>query len=132
MNENQIAALFKERKFRATPQRIAVYKYLCENRTHPDALEIYNNVVEQNPSFSKTTVYNSLAALEECGLVIRINVVGDSARYDGFVAIHGHFFCEKCGRIFDFDLQNIDCSLPQGFRTNHRSVYYRGLCPECK
>lgn len=132
MTEQEIAKLFNRIKFRATPQRIAVYKYLYENRTHPDALEIYNSVVKLNPSFSKTTVYNSLSALEECGLINKINVDGDSAHYDAHVDLHGHFVCDRCERIFDFDIKNIDCDMPDSFDVLGRYVCYRGLCPECK
>lgn len=132
MNEKEIVELFKQRGFRATPQRIAVYRYLCENQTHPDVAEIYANVVEANPSFSKTTVYNSLSALEECGLIGRIDVDGDSVRYDGFVALHGHFMCNKCAKIYDFDLNDIDYRLPNGFEVDQKYVYFRGICPECK
>lgn len=68
-----------------TPQRIAVYKYLCENRTHPDADEIYKNVARTNPSFSKTTIYNSLLALEKvlCSLPEPFEVDGQNVYYRG-------------------------------------------------
>ena len=95
LNEIEIIGLFRENNFRATPQRIAVYKYLYENRTHPDADEIYKSVISANPSFSKTTVYNSLQALEERGLIARVNIDGERAHYDADMSLHGHFICEK-------------------------------------
>ena len=61
MQKEQIISLFKEKNFRATPQRIAVYKYVYGHRTHPDAAQIYESVLKNNPSFSKTTVYNALS-----------------------------------------------------------------------
>ena len=41
MKIEDITSLFKEKDFRATPQRIAVYDYVYEHRTHPDVLAVY-------------------------------------------------------------------------------------------
>lgn len=132
MNEIEITTIFKKHKFRATPQRIAVYKYLCENRTHPDADEIYRNVILLHPSFSKTTVYNTLQALENEKLIIKINIDDDRVRYDACTNLHGHFVCTKCKRIYDFNVEEIVSSLNDDFAVSEKNVYYRGVCPECK
>lgn len=132
MNEMDIVSIFKEHSFRATPQRIAVYKYLCENRTHPDADEIYKSVIKVHPSFSKTTVYNALQSLEKEELIIKINIDESRVRYDAFTNLHGHFICQKCNRIFDFDVEKIISSIDDAFDIKERNVYYRGVCPECK
>ena len=132
MNEIEITKLFNKNCFRATPQRIAVYKYLCENRTHPDADEIYKSVLKSNPSFSKTTVYNSLQALEKQGLIIKINIDSQRVRYDANANLHGHFICSKCNKIYDFDVDDIKSNLSSDFDIDNKNVYYTGLCPECK
>lgn len=132
MREQEIAKLFEAKQVRVTPQRIAVYKYLCENPTHPNANEIYDSVIKLHPSFSKTTVYNSLSALEECGLIVKINADNDCIRYDCFVENHGHFICSKCNKLYDFKLNSVDYSLPNDFEIIQKGVYFRGICPECK
>ncbi len=132
MNEIDITALFKQRGFRATPQRIAVFKYLCENPTHPDADEIYRSVISIHPSFSKTTVYNSLQSLVENGFITKINIDGTRVRYDANTSLHGHFICNCCGKIFDFDVSNVQYSGIDGFSVATKDVYFSGLCNECK
>lgn len=132
MNEIEITKLFKDNHFRATPQRIEVYKYLCENRTHPDADEIYKSVAKLHPSFSKTTVYNSLQALEEQGLIIKISIDDHRVRYDADTSLHGHFVCDKCKSIFDFKVDKITYSGIEGFDIAKRDVYFSGVCPDCK
>jgi Fur family peroxide stress response transcriptional regulator len=128
----EIATFFKEKSFRATPQRIAVYKYIYDNPHHPDVDEIYKNVLKDNPSFSKTTVYNSLQALEECGLIIPVRIDSQRIHYDVTTALHGHFICKKCKRIFDFSINGINCDGINDFAVEQKDVYYSGLCPECK
>lgn len=53
MTQDKILALFREKGFRATPQRIAVFNYVYEHRDHPDVLAIYENVLKTNPGFFK-------------------------------------------------------------------------------
>ena len=84
MTEQKIVEIFKERNFRATPQRIAVYKYLREHPTHPDVDEIYKAVLADNPAFSRTTVYNSLQALEKEGLIQSVKIDSFCKGIDGF------------------------------------------------
>ena len=67
MQTKEITELFKQNGIKATAQRIAVYKYLYENRIHPDVDTVYKNMVKDNPSFSKTTVYNCLQRLPTAG-----------------------------------------------------------------
>ena len=55
MQTKEITELFKQNGIKATAQRIAVYKYLYENRIHPDVDTVYKNMVKDNPSFSKTS-----------------------------------------------------------------------------
>lgn len=132
MNRQEIISLFKEKGFRATEQRIAVYSYLYENRTHPDVLDIYSNVKKQHPSFSKTTVYNALNALIEKGFIIPVTAGGACVHYDANVEPHGHFYCDVCGRIYDFKTEIPTAQGLEDFSVNRKNVYYSGICPCCK
>lgn len=132
MTTNDIQALFRSHSFRATPQRIAVYKYLCDHHTHPDVDEIYRVMIKENPNFSPTTVYNALKALEKEGLIISVTIDKDRVHYDANIDTHGHFKCEKCGRIFDFGIYDIKFGGIDDFYIRQKDIYYSGVCPECK
>ena len=132
MHTNEIAELFRSKGLKATPQRIAVYKFLCENPVHPDVETVYKKVVEDNPSFSKTTVYNCLDALTDSGLLTPVKIDADKIRYDADTDFHGHFYCEKCNRIFDFKCDAVADGDIDGFEIKHRDVYYSGICSHCK
>lgn len=132
MTTQDIQTLFRSRSFRATPQRIAVYKYLCDHHTHPDVDEIYRVMLKQNPNFSATTVYNALKALEKEGLIISVTIDKDRVHYDANVETHGHFKCEKCARIFDFGIFDIKFGGIDDFYIRQKDIYYSGICPECK
>lgn len=132
MNTQQIVDVFKSKGIKLTPQRIAVYKYLAENHTHPDALTVYNNIIKTNPSFSKTTVYNCLQTLTECGLLIPVNIDKDKIHYDADTSFHGHFRCINCGEIYDFKCTEGGVCGIDGFEIRHKDVYYSGICSRCK
>lgn len=132
MNAKEIADIFKRNGIKATPQRIAVYKFLIENRIHPDVETVYNNVVKENPSFSKTTVYNCMQVLAECGLIIPVKIDNEKIRYDADTGFHGHFKCECCGKIYDFKCDDTKVSGIDGFEIKQRDVYYSGLCSCCR
>lgn len=132
MNIREITELFRQNGLKATPQRIAVYKFLAENHIHPDVETVYNQVVQDNPSFSKTTVYNCLQALSSCGLLIPVKIDNEKIRYDADTSFHGHFICEKCGKIFDFKCSDEKVFGIDGFEIRQKDVYYSGICSCCK
>lgn len=132
LQTREITDLFHEKGLKITPQRIAVYKFLAENPIHPDAQTVYNQVVADNPSFSKTTVYNCLQALSDCGLLIPVKIDTDKIRYDADTRFHGHFKCEKCGKIYDFACEEGTFGGLENFEIKQRDVYYSGICNCCK
>ena len=80
MDRAQIAALIGKNGLRPTAQRVAVYEYLLR-RTHPSVDEVFTAVSRDDPSLSRTTVYNSLHALVEAGLVLELSLAGTQERH---------------------------------------------------
>ena len=78
-----ITAVFKEKKLKLTPQRLAVYKYLMSTKEHPSAEAIYKAIQTEYPTMSLATVYKALKTLAEVGLIQEINVGEGNFRYDG-------------------------------------------------
>lgn len=132
MQTKEITALFREKGLKATPQRVAVYRFLLENPIHPDVETVYKEVVRENPSFSKTTVYNCLEALTGRGLLIPVKIDSDRIRYDADTRFHGHFICEECGKIYDFECQSGFAKGIDGFEIRQKDVYYSGVCSCCR
>ena len=107
--------------------------YLREHRGHPTAEEIYERVVEEIPTLSKATVYNTLHLFAEAGLVRVVDTVDPDTRYDAILQPHGHFRCDSCGALIDFDLDlgTMPVEGLQGYRIRERHVTFKGLCPDC-
>ncbi len=129
----QIADVLSQRGLRPTQQRIAVYQYLLKHPIHPTVDTIYQALSGEYPSFSRTTIYNSVYALVEAKLVRRITIDAEEQRFDGNPAEHGHFKCRHCGEVFDFQLdsQQIHRLCPSAFEAETCDVFFNGVCPDC-
>ena len=133
MTQKQMAELFVSRGVRPTAQRLAVYDYLYRHRTHPSADTVYAALVRNHPTFSRTTVYNSLHALVKAGLVLELAMDTEERHYDADIALHGHFHCRGCGNIADFTLDEalVQRLMPDGFLIKGKGIYFSGRCPAC-
>lgn len=123
----------KIKKIRLSHQRLKVLEYLVLNQCHPTVEQIYNGLHEEVPTLSKTTVYNTLNSLTEAGLVRVINIEDNETRYDINTGNHGHFKCECCKEIYDFniDIDSFESSELNDFTINDKNVYFKGVCPQC-
>ncbi|MBX3351772.1 MAG: transcriptional repressor [Phycisphaeraceae bacterium] len=101
-----IAALFARRGLRVTRQRQEVYAALAATTAHPTAEELHRLVLESpsvddtEPPVSLATVYNTLEALTDSGLVRKIPTPEGGARYDADTTDHMHLMT-GAGRVHD-------------------------------
>lgn len=123
----------KNNGIRLSHQRLKILEYMNNHRTHPTVDEIYTDLLKEIPTLSKTTIYNTLNALIETDLVKLLTIEDNETRYDINFEDHGHFKCESCKKIFDFDI-DIDSLEIKGlddFKIKHKDMYFKGICPEC-
>ncbi|MBZ4645433.1 MAG: Fur family transcriptional regulator, peroxide stress response regulator [Petroclostridium sp.] len=113
--------------------RIKIYEYLVTKKNHPTVDEIYSELVKELPTLSKTTVYNTLDLLIDANIARVVTIEENETRYDADISDHGHFKCEKCGHVFDFQIhvESIETKNLDGFKINEKNVYYKGICPKC-
>ena len=121
---------------RVTRPRLAVLDAVRQH-PHVDTDSIIGAVRVTEPEVSRQSVYNSLHALTEAGLVRRIQPSGSVARYEARVGDnHHHVVCRSCGVIAD-----VDCAIGEspcliasddgGFSIDEAEVIYWGSCPSC-
>ena len=118
---------------RPSQQRLAVFNYLCDHKTHPTVDMVYHELLPIYPTLSRTTVYQTLEALCENGLALKLTIEENVMRFDADTSGHGHFLCTGCGNVFDF-FYSEKTSFPKpnaGFVVEQTHLYQKGRCPKC-
>lgn len=134
---DNISAIFREKKLKLTPQRLAVYKYLMSTHEHPSAESIYKALQPEYPTMSLATVYKALKTLVEVGLVQELNVGEGNFRYDGKAYSHPHIQCINCLKVDDlegicFDSLNNEIKDHTNYKVLSNKVYFYGVCENCQ
>lgn len=127
------AEILTQHGIRPSVQRTTVLRYLRSVKTHPTVDEIYQALLPENPSLSRTTVYNTLELLSEHNLVLTLDFGEGYLRYDADCSPHCHFRCSCCGHVFDIMTAPPDCSamLPKGFKLKGVQLSLSGTCAAC-
>lgn len=133
LNFEELTKELKNKNIRLSHHRLKVLEFLNDNRIHPTVDQIYTELHKELPTLSKTTVYNSLNALIDAGLVKVITIEDNETRYDIVTDNHGHFKCESCGKIYDFEinLSSFQSKDLNNFKINNKDIYFKGICPDC-
>ncbi|WP_425059109.1 Transcriptional regulator PerR [Sporomusa carbonis] len=132
-----VTSLLRDKGFKVTPQRLAIYNALAATKAHPSAEMIYNELQPIYPTMSLATVYKTIEILKELDLVQVLNVGEDSFRYDADTTNHPHVRCMCCGRVDD--LHGVDAADFVGkvaaqtdYTITGQQFYFYGTCPECQ
>ncbi|MGN0308073.1 MAG: Fur family transcriptional regulator [Lachnospiraceae bacterium] len=125
-----------EKNINPSHQRLKIMEYLIQRNGHPTADEIYSDLYKDIPTLSKTTVYNTLKAFAEAGLVKTLTIENNEIRYDIITTSHGHFKCERCGEIYNFGidvnfLKAVNFEDLRNYQISERDIYFKGICPHC-
>jgi len=126
----------RQRGVRVTAQRLAIYRALAEDPTHPTADAVYRRLRPTMPSLSPATVYRLLDALVQEGVLRRVSTIGGAGRFDANLAPHQHLICRICGRMADVftpgvDVAGITPAMPSGFVVEDVDVRIVGRCGRC-
>jgi Fur family peroxide stress response transcriptional regulator len=122
---------------RVTPQRLAVYRVLAEDTTHPTADSVYARLRSSMRGLSLATVYRILESLEQEGFVRRVSTTDGIGRFDANMAPHQHLVCRSCGRISDFDHESLRRLEPPrdrlpDFLAEGLDIRIIGRCRQCR
>ncbi|KAB3532902.1 transcriptional repressor [Alkaliphilus pronyensis] len=131
-----LVKVLKNHKCKITPQRLAVYHVLRNNKDHPNAEAIFKMLEPNYPTISLATVYKSLELFAELGLIQAINLGENSFRYDPNPKVHPHVICSKCNKVEDLpeeyfdDLKAVVAKLVNYKVTKQHLTFY-GICSDC-
>ena len=126
--------ILKEYNIKPSFIRAKILRHLMSSKAHPSVDDIFMKLINEIPTLSKTTVYNTLALFVQNGLAMSINIDDTEKRYDADIQEHGHFMCEICSKVYDFPISadNVVPTTLDGFYIKGKNVYYKGACRSCQ
>jgi len=133
----KIDELIRSHGLRRTPQRQATLEAVAAAAGHATAEEIVKRVRRKLPAVSPSTVYRTLASLEEVGILCHAHLGHTASVYHvGTAGLHQHLVCERCGA-----LQEVSDALTEpfartlkrsfGFKANFTHFAVLGVCSNC-
>jgi Fur family ferric uptake transcriptional regulator len=94
---------------RITRQRAALLGVLAKADDHPDAVELHRRADGEVPGISLSTVYRTLSALEEQGVIQRHQFEGAPARFEHAEhEHHDHMIDVDSGEVIEFCSDRIE------------------------
>ena len=132
-----LARYLEEHNLKHTKQRELILESFLETQGHVTSEELYQRVRDRNPSIGYTTVYRTMKLLAEAGLAQERHFDDGVTRYELEHEHHDHLVCLRCGRIIEFECEEIEAAQLEvaekhGFEVmRHRHELY-GHCADCR
>lgn len=123
---------------RATATRRATIDVLLSaGDEHLNAEEILHRVRRHVPDVAESTVYRTLASLEELGVITHQHLGHGPSTYHQTTNAHQHLVCGTCGSIVDvpdtvFDDLATQIDQGYGFAIDPRHFAVQGTCRSCR
>ena len=132
---HNIDVYLRDKGVKPSYQRKRIFEHMMDCRNHPSVNDIYEALIQEIPTLSKATVYNTMNLFLEHKLIEVLPIDSNEARFDVFnPEEHGHFKCNECGKIYDIDIKiNVDelSDDLKGFQVDRKIYNFRGVCKDC-
>jgi Fur family ferric uptake transcriptional regulator/Fur family peroxide stress response transcriptional regulator len=130
---DNIVEVLKQKGISPSIQRVKILEFLRDHRIHPTTDMIYRALVQEVPTLSKTTVYNTLRLFVEKEILVGLSLFENEIRYEYNLEPHVHFRCKECGHIYDMD-RDFDLykdEIIDGHKVTEHHVNLKGICRDC-
>jgi Fur family ferric uptake transcriptional regulator len=136
----QFEDALRERGLKSTSQRDDIAGVFFSDGGHRSVEELYAAVKKVNPRVGYATVYRTLKLLKECGLAAERHFDDGQARYEPIQdeeAHHDHIICERCGKIVEFNSEELERQQERiarflGFVVSRHRMELYGICTDCR
>jgi len=127
----------REANMRCTAQREDIVRVLLDMSGHFSAEGLHRRLQEEDVHVSRSTVYRTVSALEERGLIRHVFQSDGHSFYEKAEEHHDHLLCVQCGKVMEFRDEGIEELQDQvcerfGFQPHDHRLRITGLCRECR
>jgi Fur family transcriptional regulator, ferric uptake regulator len=116
-----VMAMLRAQGLRMTPQRRAIVSEVMRTQGHISPTQIARRVQGEMPGVNASTVYRTLATLEEIGVLSHSHLESGAEYHRREEAEHVHLTCGNCGRDDALSLKEAQ-ALQKLIRAHHGFV----------
>jgi len=120
-------------------QRELILETFLAMPPHLTAEELHREVSEAEPGIGLSTVYRTLRLFVDAGLAKQRHFQEGRSCFEQAIDSHhhDHLICEGCGRIVEFECQEIEdlqeaMAAKHGFTLTRHRLELFGRCPACR
>ena len=133
----EVVGLLRRRGYRVTPQREAILGEVMRAEGHMAPQEVARRVQGTLPAVNASTVYRTLALLEELGVVTHAHLERGAEYHRAGEGDHAHLTCARCGARDDLSIAEAESlkrliERHRGFRPDLTHFAISGLCADCQ
>ncbi len=137
MDTSQVKSLLNQHKLKATPSRLALYHYVHDFGSAVP----YSNIQDEFKDLDRVTLYRTLNAMCDKGLMHRASVGDDEVHYA--VCAHSctttehhhdhvHFKCDDCERLYCVPTKGLSTIELDGYEVREIQIQLSGVCKGCR
>ncbi len=134
---DDVIELLRQRGLRMTPQRRVIVAEIMRMQGHISPTALAKKVQSDMPGVNASTIYRTLALLEEAGVLAHAHLEGGAEYHRAEEAGHVHLACSRCHREDDLSLDEAAAlqrliEQHRGFRPDLTHFAISGLCSDCQ
>ena len=129
----------RDRRLPVTRQRVVVAEVLLDSRDHPSVEVLRRRLVERGEPVGLATLYRTVEALVQSGLVREHDFGEGFKRYEPAedASEHAHLVCRRCGGVVEFSNDRLERMLrmtadEHHFQYERPRVEIHGVCSSCR
>ena len=127
-----------DRGLKSTAQRELIAEIFFDTDTHISLDELLHKVKSKNPRVGYATVYRTMKLLSESGLAMERHFGDGQTRFEQATEDehHDHLICTECGKILEFENENIEdlqkeVAKVSNFTVTRHKLELYGMCSKC-
>jgi Fur family transcriptional regulator, ferric uptake regulator len=135
----QLSEYLAVQGLKSTRQRDRIFEVFVSAGRHLSAEELYLLIKKTDRGIGYATVYRTLKLLTEAGLAYERRFEDGVTRFEYNVAEghHDHLICTHCGRIIEFENEQIEelqlfVAKKNKFQVHSHKLELYGLCDGCQ
>jgi Fur family ferric uptake transcriptional regulator len=135
-DHQDVLELLRSKGLRMTPQRRAIVSEVMRTQGHISPSAIARTIEGEMPGVNPSTVYRTLALLEEVGVLQHSHLESGAEYHRTEEAQHVHLTCRRCGRDDALSVEEAArlgrlIHRHHGFEADLTHFAITGLCADC-